>query len=58
MEVLVYNKGCIREDIATQKLRRKVVESGHTKTYNYHTADVIVYITCAGLGDVITECLR
>lgn len=58
MEVLVYNKGCIREDIATQKLRRKVVESGHTKTYNYHTADVIVYITCAGLGDVITECLQ
>ena len=29
MEVLVYNKGCVREDIATQKLRRKIVESGH-----------------------------
>lgn len=58
MKVLVYNKGCIREDIAAQKLSRDIVLSGHEKTYKFREADFIVYITCAGVGDTITECLQ
>lgn len=58
MKVLVYNKGCIREDIAARRLRSDIVLNGHEKNYNFREADVIVYITCAGLGEAITECLE
>lgn len=58
MKVLIYNKGCVIEDTLTNKLRRDIVSRGHEKSYDHRSADVIVYITCAGLGDVITECLE
>lgn len=58
MKVLVYNKGCVREDIMTQNLRHKLELLGLEKTYSVREADVIIYITCAGLGDTIAECIK
>lgn len=58
MKVLIYNKGCVREEALTQKLRRDIIAQGHEKSYNFNESDVIVYITCAGEGEIIAECIR
>lgn len=57
MKILIRNKGCVREEIATQKLRDQIIAVGHEQTYKVREADIIVYITCAGLGNVISDCL-
>ncbi len=57
MKMLVYNKGCIREEILTQNLRNKIKEQGIELVYRPSLADVIVYVTCAGLGTVISDCI-
>lgn len=58
MKILAYNNGCVREEIITKHLRERIVEEGHEKCYSAMDADVIIYVTCAGVKKSIVESLK
>lgn len=58
MKILAYNNGCVREEILTKHLRERIVEEGHEKCYSAMDADVIIYVTCAGVKKSIVESLK
>lgn len=58
MKILVYNNGCIREEALAKKLRNDIKSANNELCYKVMDADIIIYITCAGVKKTIIECVQ
>ncbi len=59
MKITVLHNGCIQEDILYNNFGKKLKEyETIERVYKVEEADLLIYMTCTGTGEIIKKCVR
>lgn len=58
MKLAILGNGCVREETLEIKFTNMLGDYGIERGRNLEESDYLLYITCAGVADTITQCMR